>query len=120
MLRKMEKSGVQDNIITVAKSNLYQRERRVSGTIGSIDKGRIESGNNQSDQLVGSLTVEQDICIQEIRRKIEENNGLLATEHAIESQTFYNEQSEQVTEELEKYMAFAHRGIHYTQVGMPF
>jgi hypothetical protein len=25
-----------------------------------------------------------------------------------------------VTGELEKYLAFTHRGIHYTQVGMPF
>ncbi|KAA6355038.1 MAG: hypothetical protein EZS28_049435, partial [Streblomastix strix] len=43
-----------------------------------------------------------DFCNQEIGRRIEENNGLLATEHAIESPTFYNERSEQGTGNMEQ------------------
>ncbi|KAA6401172.1 MAG: hypothetical protein EZS28_003299 [Streblomastix strix] len=58
----MEESGEQDNIGAEAKSNLFQRERGIGGVTGSIDKGRIGSKKNQSDQLIGSLIVEQNPC----------------------------------------------------------
>ncbi|KAA6325244.1 MAG: hypothetical protein EZS28_054093 [Streblomastix strix] len=91
----MEKLGEQDTIGEVAKSNLYQWERGIGGVIGSIDKGRIKSRNNQSDQQIGSFIVEQNICNQEVGRRTEENNGLSTTEYTIEIQIFYNERSEQ-------------------------
>ncbi|KAA6367177.1 MAG: hypothetical protein EZS28_037296 [Streblomastix strix] len=91
----MEKSGEQDDIDAVAKSNLFQGERGISGVIEQIDKGSIESGDNQSDQLIESLTMEQNICKQEVGRRIEKINGLPTIEHTIEIPTFYNERSEQ-------------------------
>ncbi|KAA6367679.1 MAG: hypothetical protein EZS28_036793, partial [Streblomastix strix] len=112
--------------------------------IGQIDNGRIVSEDNQSDQLIESLIEEQIICNQEFGMRIEENNELPTTEHTIEIPTFYNERFKQGTEnmeqrrlcmpdgrqsalihvavtgELEKYLAFTHRGILYTQVAMRF
>ncbi|KAA6391250.1 MAG: hypothetical protein EZS28_013224 [Streblomastix strix] len=91
MLCEMKKRGEQDNFGMVTESDLFRRERGVSATIGLIDKGRIESGNNFSFQLIGNPTVEQKICDQETGRRIEKNNGLLTSEYVIVSSTFQNE-----------------------------
>ncbi|KAA6362365.1 MAG: hypothetical protein EZS28_042107, partial [Streblomastix strix] len=102
MLREMEMFEEQGNISAIAKSNLIQPEQGVSATIGLIDKRRIESRNNQSDQLIGSLTVEQDFCNQEAERKIKENHGLSTTKHTVQLRTFQNERSEQGTGDMEQ------------------
>ncbi|KAA6360450.1 MAG: hypothetical protein EZS28_044024 [Streblomastix strix] len=94
--------GEQGNIGAVTESDLFRLKRGASGTIGLIDKGRIDSGNNQSYQLVGSLVMKKDIRNQETGRMIEKNNGLSTTEYAIESSTFHNEQSEQGTRDMEQ------------------
>ncbi|KAA6373835.1 MAG: hypothetical protein EZS28_030638, partial [Streblomastix strix] len=70
--------------------------------------------------------VEQNICNMETGKRIEENNGLLIAQRPIEIKTFLDERLEQtfnhvaVIGQLDKYLAFTHRWIHYMQVGMPF
>ncbi|KAA6377774.1 MAG: hypothetical protein EZS28_026698 [Streblomastix strix] len=102
MPRKTEKRREQDNTNAIAESNQFQQQRGISATIGLIDKGRVESGNNQSDQLTGNSTMEQNICNQETGRRIENNNGLSTTEHTTEIPTFYNERLEQSIGNMEE------------------
>ncbi|KAA6373723.1 MAG: hypothetical protein EZS28_030750 [Streblomastix strix] len=77
------------------KSNLFQWELGTDRITGLINKGRIGIRNNQSDQLIGNLTMEQNIRNKETGRRIEENNGLPTIEHTAKIPAFYNERSEQ-------------------------
>ncbi|KAA6362231.1 MAG: hypothetical protein EZS28_042243, partial [Streblomastix strix] len=101
MLREMEKPREQGNTSIVEKSNLLQWERGISRVNGLINKRRIGIGNNQSDKLTGNSIVEQNLCNKETGRRIEENNGLSATEYIAKIPTFYNERSEQGTGNVE-------------------
>ncbi|KAA6381327.1 MAG: hypothetical protein EZS28_023145 [Streblomastix strix] len=102
MLREMEERREQNDISKIVKSNQFYGQRGVSVTTGSVDKGGVGLGNNQSNQLTGSPTVEQDVRNQETGRRIEKNNGLSTIEYAIESSTFHNERSEQGTGNMEE------------------
>ncbi|KAA6368568.1 MAG: hypothetical protein EZS28_035905, partial [Streblomastix strix] len=109
ILCEIEKLKEQGNIGMVTKSNLFQWQRGIGGVTGSIDKGRIESRKNQSNLLTGSPIVEQNVCHQELGRRIYENNGLPTTKHSIEIAAFKNKQLEQaITGELDKYLVFTH------------
>ncbi|KAA6377560.1 MAG: hypothetical protein EZS28_026912 [Streblomastix strix] len=101
-LCEMEKRGEQGNISEVAESNQFQQQRGADGIAGSINKRGIESRNNQSDQLLGSPVMEQNVRNQETRRMIEKNNGLSTSEYIIESSTFYNDRIEQGTGNMEE------------------
>ncbi|KAA6356036.1 MAG: hypothetical protein EZS28_048437 [Streblomastix strix] len=95
MLRKMEKLGEQGITSEVEESNLFLWQRGKGRVTGSVDKGGVRIRNNQSDQLIGNLIVEQNICNKETGRRIEENNGLSAVEHSAKISAFYKERSEQ-------------------------
>ncbi|KAA6399768.1 MAG: hypothetical protein EZS28_004717, partial [Streblomastix strix] len=102
MLREMEKRREQNNTSKIAESDQFYGQRGVSITTGLVDKGGVGLGNNKSNQLAGSPTVEQNICNQETGRRIEENNGLPTTEYTIESSTFHDERSKQGTRNMEE------------------
>ncbi|KAA6365581.1 MAG: hypothetical protein EZS28_038891 [Streblomastix strix] len=98
----MEKRGEQGNISAVAESKKFQWQQGAGGIAGLINKRGIESRNNQSDQSIGSPTVEQNICNQETGMRIEKNNGLSTIEHIIEFPTFYNERSGQSSQSMKE------------------
>ncbi|KAA6399187.1 MAG: hypothetical protein EZS28_005294 [Streblomastix strix] len=102
MLRKMEKLREQGNTSEVEESNLFQCERGMSRVTGLVDKGRVRLKNNQSDQLIGNLIMEQNICNNETVRKIEKKNGLSTIEHTDKSSAFYNKRSKQDVGNMEE------------------
>ncbi|KAA6369307.1 MAG: hypothetical protein EZS28_035166, partial [Streblomastix strix] len=98
----MEKSGEQSNTSEVEESNLFQWERGKGRLTRLINKGRVRIWNNQSDQLIGNLIVEQNICNKETGRRIEENNGLPAVEYIAKISAIYNERFEQGVGNMEE------------------